>query len=199
MRALGIAERKDRERQQRERRVVAAARAIAEAEGWPFVTIRRLAEEIEFSQPVVYSHFESRDAIIAAVAVEGFGELSAALGRARRGAAAAHRLLKVSTAYLAFARANPALYEAMFTMRVGLRFAQADTTEELTEAFTELAAALGVPSEDADLATETLWAALHGLAALESSGRIRPAMRDERLRLLVEVLLGHRRACLAGD
>ena len=41
------------------------------------MTIRRLADEIEYSQPVLYSHFENRDAIVAAVAVEGFLELQA--------------------------------------------------------------------------------------------------------------------------
>ena len=69
---LGISERKGRERVEREQRIVASARSIAEAEGWAAVTIRRLAEEVEYSQPVLYSHFENRDAIVAAVAVEAF-------------------------------------------------------------------------------------------------------------------------------
>ena len=58
---MGIAERKGKERAERESRIVAAARVIAEREGWDAVTIRRLAEEIEYSQPVLYSHFENRE------------------------------------------------------------------------------------------------------------------------------------------
>src|SRR5215470_16450200 len=81
---LGIAERKGRQRAEREDRIVAAARVIAEREGWSAVTIRRLAEEIEYSQPVLYSHFENRDAIVAAVAVEGFREITKALQKAAR-------------------------------------------------------------------------------------------------------------------
>jgi len=69
---VGIAERKSRERAEREGRIISAARVIAEKEGWDAVTIRRLAKEIEYSQPVLYSHFASRDAIVEAVAVEGF-------------------------------------------------------------------------------------------------------------------------------
>ena len=69
---MGIAERKSRERAEREGRIISAARVIAEKEGWDAVTIRRLAKEIEYSQPVLYSHFASRDAIVEAVAVEGF-------------------------------------------------------------------------------------------------------------------------------
>ena len=84
-RQLGIAERKGRERAERERRIIAAARGIAEREGWDAVTIRRLAEEIEYSQPVLYSHFENKDAIVAAVAVEGFQEITVALREAASG------------------------------------------------------------------------------------------------------------------
>ncbi len=138
---MGICERKGRQRAERELRIVAAARSIAEREGWAAVTVRRLAEEIEHSQPVLYSHFENRDAIVAAVAVEGFRELTPALLRAagerrppgRAGAAAA--LEAVGFAYLAFARANPALYEAMFTLPTRLHFAVSDTEPELRATF----------------------------------------------------------------
>jgi AcrR family transcriptional regulator len=66
-------------------RIVATARAIAAREGWSAVTVRRLADEIEYNQPVLYSHFKSRDAIVGAVAVEGFRESAAALRAAARG------------------------------------------------------------------------------------------------------------------
>ena len=56
--------------------IVKAARDLAETEGWESVTTRRLADRIEFSQPVLYSHFEGKDAIVTAVALEGFGELT---------------------------------------------------------------------------------------------------------------------------
>ena len=79
---MGVAERKGRERALRESRIIEAARLIAAREGWSAVTIRRLAEEIEYSQPVLYSHFENRDAIVAAVAVEGFRDLATTLREA---------------------------------------------------------------------------------------------------------------------
>ena len=122
---MGIAERKGRERAEREHRIVAAARAIAEREGWDAVTIRRLAEEIEYSQPVLYSHFENRDAIVAAVAVEGFKDITAALRTAANGSTGRRNALKnVAMAYLAFALSRPALYEAMFVLPTSLRFAE---------------------------------------------------------------------------
>src|SRR3954464_14246723 len=77
-------ERRERERAQRRQVIVDAARELAEAEGWEAVTTRRLADCIEYSQPVLYSHFEGKDAIVSAAALEGFGELAAALHNARR-------------------------------------------------------------------------------------------------------------------
>jgi AcrR family transcriptional regulator len=189
-RGLGIAERKGRERAEREHRIVAAARAIAEREGWDAVTIRRLADEIEHSQPVLYSHFENRDAIVAAVAVEGFREITVALQDATTGSTGKRNVLKnVAKAYLAFALRHPALYEAMFILPTNLRFAEAETRPELRAAFEALAAVVTPFCVGVAVATETLWAALHGLAELERSGRIRPDARDERIALVVRAIV----------
>jgi len=187
---LGIAERKGRELAEREHRIVAAARVIAEHEGWDAVTIRRLADEIEYSQPVLYSHFENRDAIVAAVAVEGFKELAVALREAASGSTGRRNALKnVAMAYLAFALSRPALYEAMFVLPTNLRFAEAGTRPELRAGFEALAAVVTPFCVDVAVVTETFWAALHGLAELERSGRIRPAARSERIALVVRAIV----------
>jgi AcrR family transcriptional regulator len=183
---MAATERKSRERAEREHRITAAARLIAASEGWSAVTIRRLAEEIEYSQPVIYSHFKNRDAIVAAVAVEGFRELAIALRQAANESTDGRNAIRnVALAYLAFASGHPALYKAMFTMPTGLRFAVSDTKAELREAFAALAAIVTPSVSDVEVVTETFWAALHGLAELERSGRIRPSARDLRLALVV--------------
>jgi AcrR family transcriptional regulator len=187
---LSIAERKGRQRAERESRIIAAARVIAEREGWNAVTIRRLAEEIEYSQPVLYSHFEDRDAIVTAVAVEGFQEFTVALREAARGSTGQRNALEnVAMAYLGFALRRPALYEAMFILPTDLRFAEAETRPELRAAFEALATVVTPFCVDVDVVTETFWAALHGLAELERSGRIRPSARVERIMLVVRALL----------
>jgi AcrR family transcriptional regulator len=187
---MGIAERKSRERAGREERIVAAARAVAESEGWDAVTIRRLAKEIEYSQPILYSHFANRDAIVAAVAVEGFKELATVL-RAAAGGANGQResLMDVAMAYFAFALSRPALYEAMFILPTQLQFAEAETRSELRAGFDAIAAAVSPFCADVEIVTETFWAALHGLAELERSGRIRPGMRDKRIALVVQAIV----------
>jgi AcrR family transcriptional regulator len=190
-RGLGIAERKGRERAERQHRIIAAARVIAEREGWDAVTIRRLADEIEHSQPVLYSHFENRDAIVAAVALEGFQEISLALREAASGSTGQQNALKnVAMAYLAFALRQPALYEAMFILPTNLRFAQPETRPELRAGFEALSAVVKPFCVEVAAVTETFWATLHGLAELERSGRIRPSARVERIDLVVRALLG---------
>lgn len=187
---MGVAERKDRERAERERRITAAARQIAASDGWSAVTIRRLADAIEHSQPVIYSHFGNRDAIVAAVAVEGFQELGQALRQAAQGSPDRQQAIgHVGTAYLSFAREHPALYEAMFAMPTGLHFAQAATRPELREAFAALKAVVTPSKGNDEVATETFWAALHGLAELERSGRIRASAREDRIALVIAGLV----------
>lgn len=187
---MTVTDRKSRERAEREDRIVAAARAIAETEGWEAVTIRRLANEIEYSQPVLYSHFASRDAIVAAVALEGFKELAAAL-RAAADAADEQRdaLMRVATGYFAFALSRPALYDAMFILPTQLMFAEAETRAELRDGFEAITAVVSPFCTDVEIVTETFWAALHGLAELERSGRVRPGMHEKRIALVVQAII----------
>src|ERR1700761_9382269 len=125
---MSVQERRERERGQRERLIVTTARDLAEAEGWDAVTTRRLADLIEYSQPVLYSHFKGKDAIMAAVALDGFAEMAAQM-RAARTAAATPRaaLAAVVSAYVDFAERHRALYDAMFIHAVDLKFAHPET------------------------------------------------------------------------
>jgi AcrR family transcriptional regulator len=83
---MPIPERRERDRTRRRQLIVRAARELAEAEGWEAVTTRRLAERVEYSQPVLYSHFTGKADIVRAVALEGFGDLAAKLRSARTAA-----------------------------------------------------------------------------------------------------------------
>src|SRR5580658_10595529 len=76
---MTVTERQQRDRARRRQAIITAARQLAEAEGWDAVTTRRLADRVEYSQPVLYSHFENKDAIVRAVAIEGFADLGAQL------------------------------------------------------------------------------------------------------------------------
>lgn len=165
---------------ERRRQILDAARSRAEAEGWAGVTTRHLADAIGYSQPVLYGHFpRGKSEIVLAVALEGFVDLAQrcrdALGR-KRGRRAVEA---VALAYLDFAGAHPAVYEAMFAQPLDTRFATDDTAPELRAGFDALAAAIGDDGDGA--ATEVFWAALHGISLLERTGRMRPEHRDRRI------------------
>ena len=184
---MSVRDRRARERQQRERLIVTTARELAEAEGWDAVTTRRLAEAIEYSQPVLYSHFSGKDAIVRAVALEGFTQLAATLRDARHAARSPRpALLALARAYLEFARTQPALYDAMFTL-AELPFARPDAPAPLHEGFAELRQALApfAPARNVETLAEVVWSTLHGLATLSRSHRLRPDHAEQRLALLV--------------
>ncbi|MER5310795.1 TetR/AcrR family transcriptional regulator [Streptomyces sp. NPDC002773] len=189
---MSVKERKERERADRERLIVATARELAEQQGWDAVTTRRLAERIEYSQPVLYSHFRGKREIIGAVALEGATEMAAALRTATSATdGPRERVAALARAYLDFAERNPAVYDAMFRLDGGLAFAQEDTPEPLKDAFAALLESLAEVAGDGvhpGLFTEVFWAAVHGLATLTRAGRLLPEDAESRVELLVDRL-----------
>ncbi|MBN9745709.1 TetR family transcriptional regulator [Amycolatopsis sp. A1MSW2902] len=190
---MSVHTRKQREQAERERLIVATARELAEQQGWDAVTTRRLAERIEYSQPVLYSHFRGKREIIGAVALEGAAELAAAVRAATLGVTEPRaRVTALARAYLDFAEHHPAVYDAIFQLDGGLAFAQDDTPEQLKDAFAALLETLGEVAGDGvapGLFTELFWASLHGIATLTRAGRQPREFAEQRIGLLVERLV----------
>jgi AcrR family transcriptional regulator len=185
---MSIQARRERERAERERLIVTAAGELAENEGWDAVTTRRLAAEIEYSQPVLYSHFKGKGAIMAAVAVRGFAGLAQELRAARTAVAdPGEALAALGAAYIDFGERRPALYDAMFTHVVDLPFATPEAPSALRDAFGELREAILPLAGDDDPAilTETFRSGLHGLVTLTRGGRLPRAGHDRRPALLI--------------
>ena len=167
----------------RHRQLLAVALEIAEEEGWEALTTRRLATEIGYSQPVVYSHFNSREELVDKLALDGFEQLTDMIQQV---SPAGHRSTteSVCRAYIEFGQQHPRLYEAMFTLTSSLPFASADTPAELREAFARLerAVAPDLPAEQAAAQAELIWACSHGLTTLLLARRIPPDRLDDHIR-----------------
>jgi AcrR family transcriptional regulator len=186
---MATSPRRERERAEREQLIVTTARDLAEAEGWDAVTTRRLAATIEYSQPVLYSHFSGKEGIMAAAALEGFTELADHLHQARAETRDLRQALtRIAEAYFGFADEKPALYDAMFTLTTELPFASPDSPQPLQDAYAEFFITLSplVPESEAGTYTETFWAALHGLITLERSRRLPSPHRAARIGMLVD-------------
>src|ERR1700682_6308743 len=75
---MGIKERHERDREAISRAILDAARELCVAEGYQHVSIRKIAERIEYSPAAIYGYFTSKDDIFFALAEEGFRLLSQA-------------------------------------------------------------------------------------------------------------------------
>lgn len=184
-----IAERKLRDRQARREQILRVARRIAEQEGWSHVTVRRLSDEISYSQPVLYAHFGSREGILDAVALEGFTELGLALEKARKRAKPDTEVEAVAAAYVQFATSSPALYEVMFLLSLNIPFADAETPPELHFAFEQLMELFKRQGTKADVLSELFWAGLHGIVELTRTKRFPRSRQKARVKTLVELFM----------
>lgn len=168
----------------RRSQITSAALAVAEADGWDAVTMRRIATDIGASQPVLYSAFAGgRQALVDAIAVSGFDALAEALEAVEPEPMARMR------AYLDFASARPRVYEAMFSMPTGLAFGGGAGPAPLRRAFDAIQRAF--PDQDATTA-EVVWAMVHGLATLGVGGRLPAADADARLAVAYRMATGQR-------
>ena len=182
-----IAERKQRDKQARAAQIVTAARRIAELEGWPSVTVRRLSDDIAYSQPVLYAHFGSREGILAAVATEGFRELGLALEKAPKRLKRASPVESVASAYLEFAASSPALYEVMFSLNLTVPFDDPATPQQLRFAFSKILVLFQGQTSKPEVLSELFWASLHGIAELTRTKRLPHIRQKERMKILVEL------------
>ncbi|MFJ3091583.1 TetR/AcrR family transcriptional regulator [Streptomyces sp. NPDC086838] len=184
-------ERRLREQANRHQLILATAREMAEEEGWDNVTTRRLADRIEYSQPVLYQHFKNKDAIVHAVATEGLVELASVLRAARPESGGPREALHaVARAYTAFAARWPALYQAMLVLDTGEERGDEREPQPLLDVMAEIQEAVEPLAEGRDprVLAEVVWSAWHGLVTLTGGARLTEAGTDERLLLLTDAL-----------
>lgn len=170
----------------RERLIVDSARDIAEHDGWSAVTVRRLADAISFSQPILYKHFpRGRDEIVERVVLQGYADLGAVLDPASRQPDA---LRATVIAYLDWARAHPAVHEAMSTALTSIVFASDETPQVLIDGFESLRRCVAVADPvESTVRAEVLWSALHGVSQLSRYGRLPDDLAAARVDELVRL------------
>ena len=120
-----------------------------------------------------YRHYPDKEALLAAVAVQGFGGLCAVLRTADDAAPAGQALVEQAVAYVRYALENPALFRLVFgPKRLG---AHPELTAAGEAAYAVLAARVAVeaPADtDRDARALGCWSLVHGLASLFLDGRI---------------------------
>lgn len=162
------------------RTLVSAARRILKEEGADGLTLRAAARIAGVTHAATYRHFPSKDALLAAIAEEGFRSLGRAMRRGSpSGAPSVERLAALAVAYVGFARRETASFRLMLGAGApnkaaypSLEAAARGTFAILVEAISELQAGGRVrPGEPTRLAMAA-WATMHGLASLVVDTRV---------------------------
>ena len=165
--------------------VVAAAAAMADAEGLEAVSLARLAARLGVRPPSLYAHVGGLGDLRERLAARGALELADALQVAAAGRARGEALAAVAEVYRAYAREHPGTYAAMQRA--------ADVTDlaaaRVVDVFRAILRGYGLEDDEAIHATRVVRAALHGFAALEAAeGFGLPLDVDESFAELVAVL-----------
>lgn len=110
-------ERRQKEKEEIKQRILDAARKIAAKEGWHALTIRKIADEIEYTPPIVYEYFENKEDLIKEIVYSGFDMLSKEFASARESETDSKKLIKkLSMIHWDFAFGNVELYQLMFSL-----------------------------------------------------------------------------------
>jgi AcrR family transcriptional regulator len=169
---MGIAQRREREREEVRRMILDAAHDLFAREGYDRVTMRRIAEAIEYSPTTIYNHFEDKDDLVQSLCEEDFARLLGALQAKEAPADPVEQIRQLGLAYARFGVDHPNHYRFMF-----MTPAKFEHVHELSgsgrQAFglvrsaVERAIASGAfRPGDATALAQVLWASLHGVVAL---------------------------------
>lgn len=171
---MGIAERRLRQKEEVRANILSTAWRLVKEEGWQSLSIRKIADAIEYSVPVIYDHFENKEDILLQFGKDGFGLLIKKLQQARKKSDdPAEQLRLIADAYWNFAFKNKEYYQLMF----GLGIACCETDKCIPEesAFRNIVmepinAILDENKKkgiNACLKYHTFWSVMHGLISIK--------------------------------
>ena len=197
---MGTKERQERERLQVRKAILDAARDLFVNEGYGNVSMRKIADRIEYSPAAIYSYFPSKDDIFFALAEEGFRLLAeAACVSTQAIADPRERIRRGLWAFYEFSKAQPEYFALMFVDRAVpslsqdfQRFEFFQETTARAEADIRACVERGEFSRSFDpaAALHVLWAGMLGAATIAMAQRLAPGEDPDALaRDLLETLL----------
>jgi AcrR family transcriptional regulator len=170
-------------------RVVAAAAAIADADGLEAVTLARVAADLGVRSPSLYNHVDGLDGLRRGIALRGLRELEAALRDAATGRAGADALFALADAYRAYALAHPGRYALMQTLTQPKDAELEAATEAVVGVVVAALRGFDLADDDAIHAVRAFRASVHGFVALETGEGFGLALDvDESFRRLIAAL-----------
>jgi AcrR family transcriptional regulator len=177
---MGVKERREREKLETRDKILDAARELFIAEGYDGVSMRRVAERIEYSPTAIYVHFADKEQLFRELCQADFARLASVFQDFANLPNPIERIKRIGSAYIEFGRLFPNHYKLMFMTPHPL----AELDERACEikgnpevdayAFLKLSVQQAIDAgvfrdelKDTELLSQTLWAAVHGVISLE--------------------------------
>lgn len=167
-----------RQKQEVRSAILTTAWQMVKSEGWQSLSLRKVADAIEYSVPVIYDHFESKEAILLEFMRQGFNLLSQKLAMAKaKHTKPEEQIRAMADAYWNFALKNKEYYQLMF----GLGMAQCPNEkcmQEKVQFRDQLVEPINLllsktknnDKTSACLKYHTLWSVMHGLVSIKMMG-----------------------------
>ena len=169
---------KERRNERSRQGILRAALELIAVHGVANVSLREIARCSDYSPAALYEYFESKEAIIAAVAEQGFARLSSYLSAAQQESEPCQRLVEICQAYIRFARDYPAYFQLILTQLSSQRPSLATPVSGsspygILQQAVQDAIAAGCISIRENYGLEeiaySLWALAHGMATLQAT------------------------------
>ena len=177
--------------------LIAKARAIVESDGPNAVSLRGVAKAAGVSQAAPYHHFKDKHSLLAAVAAEGFDELTNCMTeRAHAQSKPIDQLRALGAGYAAYAVANPSLFKLM----QGPIFQGENVDDALRKAREASAAPLvaavsaclpGASQKQIMTACAAAWSLVHGMATLIADGRLKTLIDTDDVNAAADQITRH--------
>jgi AcrR family transcriptional regulator len=187
---LGVKERRIREKESLRQEILDAARELFIEEGYESVSMRRIAEKIEYSPTTIYLYFQDKAELLNNICAETFEKLIVRLERSRaRFRDPLERIRQGLREYVDFGFENPEHYRVTFMVShphaedpcnqaqaAGFR-----AFEHLRQSVVDCVRAGKFRDVDVDTASQALWAGIHGLTSLLIANHKFPFVERNRL------------------
>ena len=181
---MGITERKERQRAELREQILAAARRIVVRDGFEALTMRKIADAIEYSAATLYLYFENREAIGRQLCTESFEHLLRYLSAVAAVEDPVERLRAIGRSYVAFGLENPEEYKLVFMTDSAFMesiFGENMKTPDdpgarafdfLTETVRACQSAGVMIAGDPTVIAEMLWTSVHGIVSMALTCRV---------------------------
>lgn len=202
---MGTQERREREKAEVRTKILDAARELFAAQGYEAVTMRKIAQAIEYSPTAIYLHFKDKEAVVRELCDTDFAHLASRFQRIGKTADPIARLRAAGRAYAEFGAKNPNHYRLMFMTPHPPHHPEESKIERgnpekdayaflnwtVGEAIAQGRMRAGLV--DVELVSQIVWAGIHGIVSLRMSKTNEPWVdwRGERrtVDLMIDTLI----------